>query len=194
MKKIEKMFCMFCMGIIPYMLTSCNNEDDLSVNAVATSQVKADIMELADNEIEYIECNGLKWAPGNLTNVDGVYKILKSQYEIGSFWQTGFDRPDPCKSVSPINTWRLPRMVEFQSLLDAGMYLVAAEGLRLDELLLVAKPDPNHPDLYTGLADYMTSDYTKDNKYCYCLTLWPDYVPQISGFIGQYSIRCVMNE
>ena len=195
MKKIEMMFCLICMGVIPYMFTSCNNEDDVAANATAGMETRSNAMEFAEDGNDYIECNGLKWAPGNLTiDADGVYKILKSQYELGSFWQTGFDKPDPCKSVAPVNTWRLPRKDEYQGLLDAGMYLVTAEGLRLDDLLLLAKPSPNNPDLYVGLADYITSDYTEDHEFCYCLTLWPDYVPKISGFRGQYNIRCVMNE
>lgn len=193
MRKIKEMLCLVCMGIIPYMLTSCNNDVDMPVNAVARLEIDADTLS-ADNGKDYIECNGVKWASGNLTKVDGVHTILNTQYELGSFWQTGFDKPDPCKSVSPVNTWRLPKVAEFQGLLDAGMYLVAAEGLRLDELLLLAEEDPNHPGMYTGLADYMTSEYTDDNNYCYCLTLWPDYVPKISGFRGQYRVRCVMNE
>lgn len=148
----------------------------------------------------YIEVGGIKWAPGNLKNADGVYKIASSQYDKGSFWPID-DKSDPCKLVSPENTWRLPKKAEYEKLLSLGLTFATTpvRGAYYGNLFLLAENYTNLSGEVMAEEDfvvYRTSDYAPSwgngLDFCECLDS-----AQGLGIVGlrsyQVSVRCVRN-
>lgn len=138
----------------------------------------------------YIEYNGVRWSSGNLKNVNGIYQFAKSQYEFGSYWPTNPTGSDPCKLVSPQNTWRLPTVAEYRNLINSGLHYVTspAQGFALGKLFFAQQGGIDLPDQF---VEYMTNEY--DRNYCWCLTNWSKVggEPNIVGLDGSFAIRCV---
>ena len=136
----------------------------------------------------YIEYNGVRWSSGNLKNVNGIYQFAKSQYEFGSYWPTNPNGSDPCKLVSPLNTWRLPTVAEYRNLINSGLHYVTspAQGFALGKLFFAQQGG-----LDNQYAEYMTNEYK--GNYCWCLTNWTKVggEPKIVGLEGSFAIRCV---
>lgn len=139
---------------------------------------------------KYIEYNGVRWSAGNLKNDNGIYQFAKSQYEFGSYWPTNPNGPDPCESVAPENTWRLPTVAEYQNLISSGMHYVTspAKGFAIGELFFAQQGEEYIKEQF---PEYMTSEY--ERNLCWCLTNWPTVggAPRISGLLGSFAIRCV---
>lgn len=151
---------------------------------VQTGIVKYDVPD------KYIEFNGVRWSVGNLKNVNGTYQFAKSQYEFGSYWPTDSYGSDPCKSVAPGNTWRLPTVAEYRNLINSGLHYVTspAKGFALGELFFAQQGGLDLKEVY---PEYMTSEY--EQNFCLCLTNWAIVggTPKIVGLKGAFAIRCV---
>lgn len=87
----------------------------------------------------YIEVNGIIWAPGNLVKVGNVYTFYKNQQDGSGAWNGGDfynyntldptivssnittwnPANDPCRQVMPLGTWRTPNYEEMETLANA---------------------------------------------------------------------------
>ena len=72
MNILKKVFGLACIGLLSYGLSSCNNEDDATINAVAGLEVNADLLKLTDNG----------------TNIAGELSIASSSKDIQLIWNT----------------------------------------------------------------------------------------------------------
>lgn len=132
---------------------------------------------------------GAFWANGNLY-YNGNFGFYGNTYDINSdrnlnFWRWGslyptgafVDSPtwpqanDPCRKVSPVNSWRLPKAAEYSSLLNCSMAyttLNSKVGLLINNILFF--PSSGY---YAGNApDYFISSerglyWTEDRRMAY---------------------------
>lgn len=155
---------------------------------------------------------GAFWANGNLY-YDGSFKIYGGMYDFSTvkghdFWRWGALYPtsayvstspwaqDPCQQVSPINSWRLPTITEYTSLLNGYSGYITENGksgAKFDNILFFPATGYYHPDgnyskpqrgLYWSSTGRRMLDFMIDNT----------YTPIINGSNHQdnyMTIRCV---
>lgn len=138
MNILKKVFGLACIGLLSYGLSSCNNEDDATINAVAGLEVNADLLKLTDNG----------------TNVAGELSIASSSKDIQLIWNTDSicNLDTTLTSISPQNgryvlpiKWQkhltdstfAPKNIAYK----AGLKIVAGEYSKYIPLIWAEKID-----------------------------------------------------
>lgn len=138
MNIVKKIFGLACIGLLSYGLSSCNNEDDATINAVAGLEVNADLLKLTDNG----------------TNIAGELSIASSSKDIQLIWNTDSicNLDTTLTSISPQNgryvlpiKWQkhltdstfAPKNIAYK----AGLKIVAGEYSKYIPLIWAEKID-----------------------------------------------------
>lgn len=138
MNIVKKLIGLACIGLLSYGLSSCNNEDDTTINAVAGLEVDADLLKLTDNG----------------TYVAGELSIASSSKDIQLIWNTDSicNLDTSLTSISPQNgryilpiKWQkhltdstfAPKNIAYK----AGLKIVAGEYSKYIPLIWAEKID-----------------------------------------------------
>lgn len=138
MNIVKKIIGLACIGLLSYGLSSCNNEDDATINAVAGLEVNADLLKLTDNG----------------TNIAGELSIASSSKDIQLIWNTDSicNLDTTLTSISPKNgryvlpiKWQkhltdstfAPKNIAYK----AGLKIVAGENSKYIPLIWAEKID-----------------------------------------------------
>lgn len=139
---------------------------------------------------------GLTWAPGNLINVNGVYKFAASQNELGDKFNTD-EKIDYCKLVAPENTWRMPTKDEGQNLIYAGLKFVDSHKRMAVCGKLILLSFFQSLDEEFNIFEYMLEGWSSDadGPFRSCLSNFETWEKITIGGVrnSKLPIRCVKN-